>query len=53
MGYNSSNSSTGTVNGETVEFLDHRTVPGNVHFNQTVVDSFTEVITLHGHIKKQ
>ena len=39
VGYNSSNSTTGTVNGETVEFLDPRTVPGNVHFNQTVVDS--------------
>ena len=39
VGYNSSNSTTGTVNGETVEFLDPRTVPSNVHFNQTVVDS--------------
>lgn len=38
FGYNSSNNSSGIVNGETVFNIDPRTNPSNVHFDQSIAD---------------
>lgn len=39
IGYNASNSAVAIVNGELVQNIDPRTVPGNVHFNSSVAAS--------------
>lgn len=39
VGYNSSNSALAVVNGELVQNIDPRTVPGNVHYNASVASA--------------
>lgn len=39
VGYAASNNITATVNGELVQNIDPRTIPGNIHYNATIAQS--------------